>query len=103
MVYQKIEPKIWKPENKDDCIEGTLTSTAPSSKYPETQQYALLTSKGDNFTVYGTTVLDSRMEHVKIGSKVKIVYCGKEQNKKKQDVKMFDVFVDDGKPEVIKI
>lgn len=103
MVYKKIEPKVWKPENKGDFIEGILISKAPSSKFPETQQYIIINAAEENITVYGTTILDDRMAAIKISSKIKIVFNGLEQNKKKQDVKMFDVFVDDGKPEVVKI
>jgi len=103
MAYQKIEPKNWKPETQGDCIEGTLTAKAPSLRYPETQQYGLLTIKGENFTIFGSTILDDRMEHVNVGNKIKMVFNGLIKNKKGQDTKTFDVFVDDGKPEVIKV
>ena len=103
MAFKKIEPKIWKPEKEGDCIEGILVERGQNPSYENTQIYCLSISPEIQITVYGTTILDDRMRYIKIGNKVKIVFQGIIKNKKNQDTKSFDVFLDDGLPEVVKV
>jgi hypothetical protein len=95
MGYKKIEPNVWKPEKAGDAIEGVLIKTEPSNSY-ENQVYSIETSDGAQMIVFGTAVLDNRMSYVKANQKVKIVFKGIEKNKRDQDMKVFEVFADDG-------
>ena len=45
------------------------------------------------FFVWGSTVLDDRMQYVKTGKKIRITFEGKTKNKRNQDVNLFRVDV----------
>lgn len=97
MGFKKIEPNVWKPEEKGDEIEGVLIRVQESSQFGnkvynlEVDEEGTLIQK----VVFGTTVLDDRMAYVKEGAKIKIVFCGVQKNKKGQDTKIFEVWKDD--------
>jgi hypothetical protein len=95
MAYKKVEDKIFKFEEINDSIEGTLLSKETSGIY-DNEVYKIETKDGV-FTVFSTTVLSSQMTAVNIGDKIKIVYMGTKKNSKpqQQPIKLFDVYVDD--------
>jgi hypothetical protein len=89
--WKKIEPNVWKPENDGDEIEGVLISVEPETGTFKSTIYHL--EKGEEqWAVWGTTVLDDRMQYVHVGEKFKIIYKGLQKNTKGQDVKIFEVF-----------
>lgn len=88
--WKTIEPEVWKAENSGDSIEGILINKRPSPKY-DNKIYNIETANGEQKVVFGTTVLDDRMDYVEIGTRVRITYKGTEKNKKDQDVKIFKV------------
>lgn len=93
MVFRKIIPTVWKPENAEDSIEGILIKAEPSGNYAN-KVYSLECKTGF-FIVYGTTVLDDRMSYVKEGDIIRIVFKGLQKNKKGQDTKIFEVLKDE--------
>ena len=91
MEYEKIEPDIWKPEKEGDEIAGVLVSIDDNVGQHGSKMYHLETEKGQT-SVWGSAVLDDRMQYVKPGDNVKIVYKGTQENTKKQPTKIFEVF-----------
>ncbi len=43
------------------------------------------------FLIWGSAVLDDRMQYAKIGDKIRITFDGKTKNKRNQDVNLFTV------------
>ncbi len=89
--WQKIEPGVWKPENKGDSIIGVLISKEPKTE-DSSARYNIENQDGI-FLVWGTTILDDRLRHVQIGQKLKIVFNGKTKNKRGQDLNLYEVAV----------
>ena len=92
MAFQKIDAILWKPIKSGDEIIGKLLKVETGKKY-NNQVYTLETRDG-LANIFSTAVLQDRMKYVEIGSKVKIVFNGNAPNKKGQETKMFEVFVD---------
>jgi hypothetical protein len=61
-------------------------------------KYYIENEKG-TFFAWGSTVLDDRMQYVKVGQKIRITYEGKTKNKRGQDVNLFKVEVSNIKSE----
>jgi len=51
------------------------------------------------FLIWGSTVLDDRMQYAKIGDKIRITFDGKTKNKRNQDVNLYTVEVSDSQLE----
>ena len=91
--WKTIEPGVWKPEKEGDQIMGVLASKEPKDENTGlSARYYLETKKG-MFFVWGTAVIDDRMQYVKIGDKVRITFKGKTTNKRNQTVNLFKVEV----------
>lgn len=91
MEWEEIQPNIWKPENPGDAIEGILIGKESEKGDYKSSAYALETKQGQ-FLVWGSAVIDERMKYVDVGEKVKIMFEGKENNKKGQPVNIFKIF-----------
>lgn len=84
------QPSAWKPEKDGDNIEGELTAKKTHIGVNDSNLYHL--KKDDVVTsIWGSKVLDQRLELVEVGTYVRITYKGTEKNKKGQDVKIFKV------------
>lgn len=92
MSFQKVEAILWKPTKSGEEIIGKLLKVETGKKF-DNQVYTLETKDG-LANIFSTAVLQDRMKYVEVGQKVKIVFNGNAPNKKGQDTKMFDVFVD---------
>ena len=88
--YEEINPAIWKPEKEGDSIEGTLVSKETMGSY-ESNAYNIQNTEG-RFLVWGSAVLDQRMQYVEIGERVKIEFKRTELNDKKQKLKIYKVY-----------
>jgi len=88
--WENISPGIWKPEKDGDSIEGVLKAKRTNVGVNNSNAYDLETKDG-GFMIWGSKVLDDRMNFVDIGDKVRITYKGKEKNKKEQDVNIYTV------------
>ncbi|MFC1895645.1 hypothetical protein ACFL0Q_03140 [Thermodesulfobacteriota bacterium] len=92
--WKTIEPGIWKPEQKGEDITGVLVSKAPKDENTGySARYYLDTTKG-MYLVWGSAVIDDRMQYVKIGDKIRITFEGKTKNKRNQDVNLFTIEVE---------
>ena len=93
MAYEEISPSSWTPKEKGDLVEGKLINKRTNVGVNESNAYDIETSDGQ-FMVWGSAVLDQRMEYVNVGDMVKITFKGLEKNSKGQDTKIFKVEVD---------
>ena len=89
--WDTIEPGVWKPEEEGDEITGILVNKMP--KEDNISARYVVENKGGLFTVWGSAVLDDRMQYVKIGQVVKITFLGKGKNAKGQDLNKYKVQV----------
>lgn len=95
MVFQQHEPSIWQYAKDGDEIVGTVLNIEDSKAFENKKVYHLETDCKKQITIFGTTVLDSKMIGIKIGDKIKIVFKGtKEGEKGKNATKLFVVFKD---------
>jgi len=99
MVFKEINPLSWIYEKDGDCIEGILVKVQDNVGVNKSFLYHIETTQGIK-SVWGATILDSRMALVPVGSKLKITYKGLAEAKKgKNPAKVFKVEVDkDYKP-----
>jgi len=94
--WKTIEPGVWKPEKEGDQIMGVLVSKEPKDENTGlSARYYLETQEG-MFFVWGSAVIDDRMQYVKTGDKVRITFEGKTTNKRNQTVNLFKVEVAGG-------
>lgn len=91
--WQTIEPGIWKPEKEGDQIVGVLVSKEPKDESNGVSAKYYLENQNGMFLVWGSAVLDDRMQYVKVGQKIRITFEGKTKNKRNQDVNLFKVEV----------
>ena len=89
--WQEVQPGVWKPEVEDDSISGVLVAKREKVGTNESNAYDIECGPDKLFMVWGSAVLDDRMNFVNVGDKVRITYKGKQQNKKGQEVKIYKV------------
>ncbi len=95
MTYKEINPSDWTYQNDGDLIEGILVQSQKNIGINKSNLYSIETPEGVK-NVWGASILDSRMNFVKIGSKVKITYKGLAEAKGgKNPAKIFKVEVDE--------
>jgi len=94
--WKTIEPGVWKPEKIGEKIIGVLVNKEPKDENGGLSARYYLENKDGTFFVWGSAVIDDRMQYVKIGSKVKITFEGKAKNNRNQDVNLFKVQVAEG-------
>ncbi len=97
MAYKEVESgNIWKPEKDGEFVEGVLKAARESDMYKGNFIYDLETKAGI-VSIFGTAVLNSRMQRTKVGDKLKIVYEGTELPKVKghNPTKLFKVYKDE--------
>ena len=94
MEWKMIQPELWKPENNGDEIIGKLITKDPSKFIGRTNYHLEVTKEGklSQVTVFGSTVLDDKMQYINLGQIIKIVYKGKQKNKKGQDTNIYEVY-----------
>jgi len=98
MVFKKIESNsaeinYWKFTKIGDSITGKLKDIEKDVGVNKSVVY-VLDCIGIEVRVWDNTVLADRMNHVKIGDLIQIIYTGK-----KKKYYTFDVLVDDGQQE----
>ena len=93
-MYQEINPTDWTYNKDGDFIEGVLVQKQEKVGVNESMLYSIETPNGVK-SVWGATILDSRMALAKVGDKIKITYKGTAEAKKgKNPAKIFKVEVD---------
>lgn len=102
--WRTIEPGVWRPEKPGDRIIGVLVNKEPKNDSSGiSAKYYIETDKG-MFFIWGSTVLDDRMQYVKLNQRVRVTFDGKTKNKRGQDVNLFtvevaDKYTDERRPE----
>ena len=97
--WKTINPGVWKPEKAGDQIVGVLVNKEPKDDIAGiSAKYYIETDKG-MFFIWGSTVLDDRMQYVKLNQKVRITFEGKTKNKRGQDMNLFRVEVSEDEGE----
>ena len=97
MAYKEVESgNVWKPEKDGDFVEGVLKAARKSDMFEGNFVYDLETKNG-LVSIFGTAVLNSRMQQTKVGDKLKIQYVGTDLPKIKghNPTKLFKVFKDE--------
>ena len=88
--WLQVEPVIWKPTEAGDSIDGVLLlKRAKGGRYNKPSY--VIASKEKRFLVFGTAVLENRMQLVEIEDHVRIVYKGVKKTQDDREVKLFDV------------
>lgn len=91
--YEKVEDTIFKFENVGDSIEGELVAVDDGATYSN-KVYKIKADDDKIYTVFGTTVMMSKMSTISIGDMIKIQREDDKPNEKKglNPIKMFTVF-----------
>ena len=89
--WKTIEPCAWKPQNVGDNIIGILINKEPKDENAGISARYHLQNEDGAFFVWGSAVIDDRMQYVDVGDKIRITFKGKTKNKRSQDVNLFQV------------
>ena len=90
--WEAVEPNVWKFEKEGDSIEGTLVLKKTNIGVNHSNAYYIQKADGSQWLVWGSKIMDDRMELVPEMSQVKIVFKNRTLNAKKQPLKIFQVF-----------
>lgn len=100
MAWKKIESQVgadvWNFET-DKELEGEFVRKEEKVGPNNSNMFYFLVGSGvesEEVAVWGGAVLDSRLDKVQAGTKVKIVYLGKQTSKRGNQFKNYDVFID---------
>jgi len=90
--YEKVEDEIFKFENVGDFVVGKYIAKETSGNF-DNEVYKIQKESGDVVTVFATTVLQSIMNSIELGTEVVIRLTGVKPNPKKNlnDIKLFEV------------
>ena len=89
--WKPIEPNVWKPKEAGDSITGVIVSKSPKDDTTGLSAKYQLQNEIGMFLVWGSAVLDDRMQYVSVGSRIRITFNGKTKNKRNQEVNLFKV------------
>jgi len=98
--WKTIQPTVWKPADVGDNIIGMLVNKEPNDENSGISAKYYIENEKGTFFAWGSTVLDDRLQYVKVGQKIRITFEGKTKNKRGQDVNLFKVEVSDIKSEI---
>lgn len=77
--------ETWKPESKGDVVFGTYKAHKSNIGANNSEVYIIKEDdKEEDTSVWGSTVLDARMQEVPINSRVQITYLGMAEGKRAQ-------------------
>jgi hypothetical protein len=89
--WDYIEQEVWKPTDDQNTIIGTLIGKEPKDENIGARYY--IENKSGKFIVWGSAVLDNKMQFVDVGQAVKITYQGKSKGRQGQDLNNFAVAI----------
>ncbi len=95
MTYKEVGvelPEIWTPDKEGDFIVGVYKQKKENIGKNKSDLYILDQGK-ELIAVWGSTVLNDRMNSANIGDKIRITFEGEDKEKK---YKKFKLEVDDG-------
>lgn len=88
--WVEVLPDIWSPEI-DDFLQGVLVSKESDVGLHKSRLYIIEKENHKRVSVWGSAILDQRMDAIQLGEKVRIEFKGTEKNKKGQDIKIYKV------------
>lgn len=89
--YKEIETKVWKAENEGDRIEGVLIAKEPKTE--DIGAKYTIENKEGAFLVWGSAILDDKMQQVKVGEELRITFDGQKDLGKKKKLNLYKVEV----------
>lgn len=87
--WNKVEKNVWDFKKNPEII-GTLKET-PDSVF-KGKDYVITDEEGKDHLVYGKTALQTKMNGIKEGTKVKIVFLGEKRSDKDRVYEDYDVY-----------
>lgn len=98
MVFKKIETKsaeknYWKFSKPGESVVGKLKEIQKDVGINKSIVYVLEESSGKEVLIWNHTTLEEKMNVVKLGDLIQIVFTGKKKN-----YYTFEVYIDDGLP-----
>ena len=94
--WEYIEQEVWKPTAENSSIQGTLIGKASKDENIGARYY--IVNESGKYIVWGSAMLDNKMQFVKIGQVVRISYEGKSKGRQGQDINNFIVAVHKAAP-----
>jgi len=85
MTFKEVgnEPfDFWNPQKDGDSLEGTYTKKKEKFGSNKSKVY-FLDCDGQEKAIWGSTVLDDKMDYCQIGEKIRITFKGYEKNYQK--------------------
>ena len=96
--WKKVEVSqtpAWDP-NQEKEVAGILKQVKTKVGPNESNLYVLKREGKEDIAVWGSTVIDSRMEDIELGSEVKIVFLGEATSEKTgRNYKNYEVYTKD--------
>lgn len=94
MSFEEINPSIFLFKNEGDFIEGFLIRKQEKVGANESMLYSI--DVGDSIkSIWGSAILDERMQFVNVGSKIRVTFKGLGEAKgDKQPPKLWKVEID---------
>ena len=77
--YEDVEIEFWKFEKEGDFVAGVYLSKQSDVGANKSLVYNLEQPTGKIISVWGSTVLDTKMNLIKFGDDIKIIYLGKKK------------------------
>lgn len=94
MTFEKVEIDTWKPLEENQEIVGIFVKAEQNVGTNNSALYHMEVDKKP-VAVWGSVVLDTKMNAVKPGDMIKIIYLGKGEAKGgKNAPKLYDVYID---------
>lgn len=94
MAFEKVEINTWKPQEINDELVGVFVKEQQNVGANNSMLYNMKID-GKSMAVWGSAVLDTKMNAVKPGDLIKIQYLGKGEAKAgKNPPKLYDVYID---------
>lgn len=94
MAFEKVEVDTWKPQETNESVEGIFIKAEQNVGTNNSALYSMEV-KDKPVAVWGSAVLDPKMNAVRPGDLIKIVYLGKGEAKGGHNApKLYDVYID---------
>lgn len=94
MAFEKVEINTWKPVEDNQEVVGIFVKEEKGVGVNKSMLYHMEVDGKPN-AVWGSAVLDTKMNAVKPGDLIKIVYLGKGEAKVGHNApKLYDVYID---------
>ena len=96
VVLKEVEAdsNVWRPENAEEFLEGTLTNKEKTAMGG--MKYTLKLENNEEKVFFGSTVLNDLLDKCEIGDKMKIIFKGLKPSKiaGRQPLKLWKVYRD---------